>query len=264
MTTAELVKEYRGAVYRISSTNSLNPGPETGTGFIFRTTSDRAYLFTCLHVVLTKDLNQVAVTISADGGQANKAGYRAYFKKYITHLKVESATKKGFRVAYLEDFDPQHDLAVLSLRYSEKPKTLKLDPGTKADLGSEVAFLGFPLAPDYQKEKLPFAVSEGVVSSYLKAAFGVPKPFEHLQINAATMGGNSGGPVFDRDTGLVVGMIRAQMNTSINAPNLAMFNPADMTQLIPNNLVAQIPMAVAYSIPGPRLTNLARAVQKKG
>ncbi|MFW9879734.1 MAG: serine protease [Candidatus Thorarchaeota archaeon] len=99
------------------------------------------------------------------------------------------------------DVYPALDIAIL---YIGKKLIPSIEPEPQnIDIGSSVAFIGFPLGYDKR------IVSQGIISSRAQTVYDEKWPTQTpiYIINSAVNRGNSGGPVFSLKSGKVVGII---------------------------------------------------------
>lgn len=138
------------------------------------------------------------------------------------------------RAARVAATDRQHDLALLRLEGAPLvPLTLEEDG--RAREGQAVALMGFPLG-----SALGFSpvTHRGIVSSITQLALQAPSSqqldaraisrlrqgnVEVLQLDATAYPGNSGGPVFDAETGRVIGsvnmvLVKGTRESAISTP----------------------------------------------
>lgn len=122
------------------------------------------------------------------------------------------------RAASVVDSDPVRDLAVLRIEGSPLP-ALKLGDSAEVREGQAVALMGFPMGGALGFRAV---THRGIVASIANVAPPAPTsrqlderlvrqlregPLELLQLDATAYPGNSGGPLFDPDTGLVLGVL---------------------------------------------------------
>ena len=139
------------------------------------------------------------------------------------------------RPAVVLEVDPVHDLALLRF---EGPAVLALSPGNSDAVqeGQAIAFTGFPIGG-----ALGFSpvTHRGMVSSIAAAALPTPSAqglnsktirslrggrFDVFQLDGTAYPGNSGGPMFDPDTGAVLGVvnmvfIKGTRESALSAPS---------------------------------------------
>jgi S1-C subfamily serine protease len=114
---------------------------------------------------------------------------------------VNENPKEAF-VAKVVAEDRAHDAALLRVRRNN-PAHLWLDVSHRmAEVGDQVGMMGAPANVEY-------SYAAGVVSAirYNISYPGFNKKGPFVQLNIATNGGNSGGPVINSDTGEVIGML---------------------------------------------------------
>ncbi len=113
--------------------------------------------------------------------------------------------------------DEHHDLALLELEGAALTP-LELEAGTALREGDDIAFTGFPIGTVLGLQPV---THQGIVSALTPLALpagnarqltaekiaGLRDPFEIIQLDATAYPGNSGSPLFIRDTGRVVGII---------------------------------------------------------
>ena len=202
-----------------------------GTGFAV---GDGSLLITNAHVLAdgaTVDPDaQLQVLVRNPGGSGGAAG-----------LEPRSAS--------VVEVDRVHDLALLRVAGKPLPALKLRESGTVRE-GQSVALMGFPVGG-----ALGFSpvTHRGIVSSITTAALPSPTsrqlneksirslregPFEILQLDATAYPGNSGGPLFDADTGEVVGVVN--MVFVKGTRESALSNPTGITYAIPAGFVLQL------------------------
>ncbi len=132
----------------------------------------------------------------------------------ITNAHVTGSSISKVRVAFRDnDFisarqvyvDPEIDMAIIKIKTSDitsKVKEAKLMCNKKVANGTSVAAFGHP-------KGLSFSASRGIVSKY---RFYRGK--DVIQTDAAINSGNSGGPLIDLNTGLVIGINKSSFKNS--------------------------------------------------
>lgn len=159
------IENYKGAKVNVS-----------GTGFIYKKDSDKAYILTNYHVV--GDNTSLKVTLSDD-------------------KKVDAKYVGG---------DQYLDIAVISISSSSVKQVAKLGSSSKAILGDTVFTVGSPVGDEYRG-----TVTRGILSGKDRlVAVSVSGGAEDyvmrlLQTDAAMNPGNSGGPLCNAN-GEVIGM----------------------------------------------------------
>ena len=155
----------------------------------------------------------------------------------------------GLRSATLVTADPAHDLALLRIDGPALPALLVGDAKDVRE-GQSIAFIGFPIGG-----VLGFSpvTHRGIVSSITAIALPMPAArqlnakaiqrlragsFDIYQLDATAYPGNSGGPVFDVDTGAVIGVIN--MVLVKGTKESALSQPSGITYAVPASFVAEI------------------------
>lgn len=190
-----------------------------GTGFVV---GDGLLVATNAHVLpsnLDASRSEVlAIARSEDGGRIN----------------VRSAVSVAA--------DPVHDLALLRLTGGGPLPALHVDDGTVVREGQPIGFSGFPLGAALGMRPV---THRGIVSAI--TPIGTPpahakdlspdlirrlgRGFDVLQLDATAYPGNSGSPLFDVETGVVLGVIN--MVFVKGAKETALTQPSGITYAIP-------------------------------
>lgn len=192
----------------------------SGTGFIV---GDGNLLVTNAHV------------IARATGDAAGAG------SLVVYTPGASGQDSMRRLEVIE-VDKAHDLALLRVEGSALP-VLTLGPAQAAREGQMVAFIGFPLGSSLG---LSPVTHRGIVSAITSVALPSPSArqldsraikalkdgaFELLQLDATAYPGNSGGPLFDAESGAVVGVVN--MVALKGTRESALSQPSGITYAIP-------------------------------
>lgn len=151
-------------------------------------------------------------------------------------------SESQYRPAQLVSVDGDHDLAVLRVRGGGLP-ALSLGDSETVREGQQVAFTGFPIGA-----VLGFTpvTHRGMISAITPIAIPAANtrglnekviqrirsgPFRIFQMDATAYPGNSGSPIFDPDTGTVLGVIN--MVFVKGAKEAALTQPSGITYAIP-------------------------------
>jgi serine protease Do len=138
--------------------------------------------------------------------------------------------------------EPQYDVGVLQLtdcpsEWGGKYPYLELADSLEVREGDDVAISGYPLKWDLSDSRLP-NLSKGIVS-HIDERLGEARKWNMaglvLDINANP--GNSGGPVFEPESGRVLGMVVSQRLTE----------PPGVSEELKGKL--RIPAGIVYCIP---------------
>lgn len=147
-----------------------------------------------------------------------------------------------FRPAVLEGTDREHDLAHLSISGKALP-ALQLSDGADMAEGRELAFTGFPLGMvlglhPVTHRALLSAITPIVLPSMNSNKLGPAAivalqraRFPIYQLDATAYPGNSGSPVYDPQTGVVVGIINMVFVKGLKES--AITNPSGITYAVP-------------------------------
>ncbi len=197
-----------------------------GTGFAVRSGN---LLVTCAHVIeRSKDP-------AADGD--------------LVVSTREGPDRARARRAEIVELDRVHDLALLRVEGAAMP-AFELDKPAPAREGQRVAFVGFPIGG-----ALGFSpvTHRGTISSITSVALPSPTAqqldvrtinriregsFEMLQLDATAYPGNSGGPLFDADSGELLGVIN--MVTLKGTRESALSHPSGISYAIPVSFVQRL------------------------
>ena len=167
-------------------------------------------------------------------------------------LVIQSRNTKGepqIRRAFLTTRDKDHDLAVLRIEGTALP-ALKLKKSENVREGQQIAFTGFPIGgalgfspvthrgmvSSITPIALPGAnaqqINEKMINRIKVGAFNI------FQLDATAYPGNSGSPVFDADTGEVIGIINMVFIKSTR--EAALSQPSGITYAIPSNFLKSL------------------------
>jgi S1-C subfamily serine protease len=160
-----------------------------------------------------------------------------------------SATEFQMRPATVLDVDRSHDLALLRVGGPPLP-ALAIRDSDQVREGQSVAFMGFPIGG-----LLGFSpvTHRGMISSITPMALPPPTAqllnerairslrdgaFDIFQLDATAYPGNSGGPLFDVETGDVLGVVN--MGLIKGNRESALTSPSGISYAIPANFVTQM------------------------
>ena len=158
-------------------------------------------------------------------------------------------TNPTFRVATVVAVDREHDLAHLRISGTPLP-ALKLQDSDTVEEGQMLAFTGFPLGMLLGLRHVthramlsaltPVAIPAANASQLdsKKIAQMQRTPFQVFQLDATAYPGNSGSPVFDPETGAVVGIINMVYVKGVKEN--AISNPSGITYAIPGKYITRL------------------------
>ena len=157
--------------------------------------------------------------------------------------------QSGVRRAELIQLDKAHDLALLRFEGVPLP-AVELAPTNSVREGQLVAFMGFPLGSALG---LTPVTHRGMVSAITSVALPSPTSrqldarsisrikdgaFDFIQLDATAYPGNSGGPLFDTETGTVVGVVN--MVALKGTRESALSQPSGISYAIPIEFVLRL------------------------
>ncbi|MDB5893742.1 MAG: serine protease, partial [Rhodoferax sp.] len=153
------------------------------------------------------------------------------------------------RKATVVEMDRIHDIALLQIDGAPVPGLTLRDSDTVRE-GQPIAFMGFPIGgalgfspvthrgmvSSITAISLPAAngqqLTERVIRSLRDGTFNI------FQLDATAYPGNSGGPLFDADSGEVLGVIN--MVFIKGTKESALTNPSGITYAIPANFIRNL------------------------
>lgn len=229
------ISKKREQIVRVITTY-IPAGDSIGTGFFINNNGD---LLTCFHVVFGEELRQIRKNnILANINESDEhEKLKAFIKGKLSKIEVELFNGSKIEME-IKDFDEKYDIALLSTKIPSKYKSFKLNFGSKINYGDEVLFAGFPNAVGYRGDQTPFAVTVGMVSTFVETQIGGDK-YPHIQINGVNLPGNSGGPLFLKGSNEVVGLINGNQIMGIHGD----FKGLDDK---PTNLFT-VPLGITYA-----------------
>lgn len=167
-------------------------------------------------------------------------------------LALQIRDSKGelqMRAASVLEVDRTHDLALL--RFDGAPvAALNLRDSKSVREGQSVAFMGFPIGGALGFSSVTHrAMVSSITAIVLPAATGAQLTersirslrdgsFDIFQLDGTAYPGNSGGPLFDAETGEVVGIVN--MVFVKGTKESAISQPSGISYAIPSNFVAQL------------------------
>jgi len=162
-------------------------------------------------------------------------------------MVIQARTASGetqIRRAVLANIDKEHDLAVLRIEGSPLP-ALKLRNSDQVREGQTIAFTGFPIggalgfSPVTHRGMIssitPIALPGGNAQQINEKQIRKIRSgtFNIFQLDATAYPGNSGSPVFDIDSGEVIGIINMVFIKSTR--EAALTHPSGISYAIPAN-----------------------------
>ncbi len=168
--------------------------------------------------------------------------------KIVVQVRI-GQNELQMRQATVLEIDKQHDLALLQFEGPPVSKLVLRDSDAVRE-GQAIAFMGFPIGG-----VLGFSAvtHRGIVSSITAIALPTANSqqlnartiaslrngsFDIFQLDATAYPGNSGGPMFDADSGEVLGVIN--MVFVKGTKESALTNPSGISYAIPSKFVIQL------------------------
>ncbi|MCW5652290.1 serine protease [Hydrogenophaga sp.] len=150
------------------------------------------------------------------------------------------------RALTLVGIDATHDLALL--RMSGPPGLpMPMGDSNRVREGDNLAFMGFPIGGLLGYSTVTHRATVSSVAGTLPSANGVERPraraaraaaFDVFQLDATAYPGNSGGPLFDPDSGHVLGVMNMVL---IKGPReSALSHPSGISYAIPGRFVQEL------------------------
>lgn len=185
-----------------------------GTGFFVL---PNGLLLTCGHVVLGKDFKDVQQDQEFINAQGTNNVEKAmnYHTALTNNVKIE-LENNTLMDAILDKINPDYDVALL--RVSEDGFShpyFRIERTMEPYLGEEISFYGFPTVLGHTYQNSPFVVNTSIISTFPTTIVGGGN-YKHMQINATTIGGISGAPLFKGDNNTVVGIINGSYHWALN------------------------------------------------
>jgi S1-C subfamily serine protease len=169
--------------------------------------------------------------------------------KEVLGIVVADGEGIAFRAATLEVRDREHDLARLRLAGPPLPALRLGDPDELAE-GRELAFTGFPLGVALGLHPATHRALLAAITPAVAPTLGARRldvrtvaqlrrtPFPLLQLDATAYPGNSGSPVFDPDSGALLGVIN--MGIVKGTKESAITSPSGITYAVPVQFVREL------------------------
>ena len=214
-------------------------GASNGTGFFIK---ENGLLLTCCHVISGRLLRDLRVSEDFKNTLGNTEGEKIdnYIRSKIQKIEVVLADGTQEKVI-LKSFDYVHDIALLkTTKSSGKKPFFEFELENKLDYLDEILFCGFSEAPYYDNFHSPFAVNTGLVSAFPELIIGGEK-YKHVQLNSINLGGNSGAPLFTKDSNKVCGIING--NYIRHHEKLAVYD--DNEKITKGRF--EVPLSIAYA-----------------
>ena len=162
-------------------------------------------------------------------------------------VMIAQGAVKKFRYAKIALVDTTHDIALLRLEGEPLPTVQLGDSDTLVE-GQALAMTGYPIGMALQQ----MVTHRGMVSSIgpivlpalrgqqldVKMVRRLREPFNIIQLDATAYPGNSGSPLYDPQTGKVLGIIDAVFVKATKES--ALTAPSGITYAIPANFIREL------------------------
>ena len=154
-----------------------------------------------------------------------------------------------FRSAVVAAVDKEHDIAHLRISGAPLP-ALKMQDSDKVEEGQMLAFTGFPLGMLLGMRHVTHRAMLSALTPIAMPASSARQldaktisqmqrsPFMVFQLDATAYPGNSGSPVFDPETGGVVGIVNMVYVKGVKEN--AISNPSGITYAIPGKYISRM------------------------
>lgn len=199
MTMAPLASHYRLVAPSCVKVfvDILGEEPMVGTGFCIAP----GLFLTCAHVVLGRSrLGEVPEEELQD--------WRSFHTSHIrsTILIDQNGNEHACEIVHC---DTALDVALLKTSLTVP----HLSPAVNDDIspGMDLVYYGYPYTIQTGPKEWPFSVFRAIVSAVTPVAIGGTERRAFAVLHGLAIGGMSGGPVFDAQTGVLCGMINGQM-----------------------------------------------------
>lgn len=154
-----------------------------------------------------------------------------------------------WRIASVQATDPEHDLALLKVLGAPFTKLVLKPDSVNVREGDEIAFTGFPLGMVLGLHPVthhgivsaitpvvtPVAQANRLTAKVIQAA---RTPYDVLQLDATAFPGNSGSPVYETESGDVIGIVN--MVYVKGSKESALSDPSGITYAIPVRFIEKL------------------------
>lgn len=204
MKLKESTEIIRKLVVRIIVTNKSGL-KVSGTGFFVKESS----ILTCAHVAFGGDGTTFEQQLLA---LKDEKLIRNLFQQRVSKIEIVAEDGTSLGKAVLNSFDIKHDAAILTIDGKSK-FTARHDYSSDLDLGDKVALCGFPFSIGKTNPlDYAFILNDGIIAGFPSNSVGGFPVYTHFQVNALSMGGFSGAPLFLQEEAVIKGMINGHMN----------------------------------------------------
>ena len=218
--TAESHSEYSGVGRYGGCTGTLI---ETGGG-----SGAPAYILTNGHCVGTGLLSPNGVTIDQDANNLKKMYFKYYVENdtedflIVNNKTIKFASMDGTDVAVVE-----LDTTLSALK--ELGITAFTLSATKPTLCTQARNVGVPLS-GMREQNIGLRLSDCYIGDEVSLHEGVYRFTESIRHRCSIVGGNSGSPIFNRQTGAIIGVVNTAVNDNeVNTSDCALNKPCEIS-----------------------------------
>jgi S1-C subfamily serine protease len=168
----------------------------------------------------------------------------------VVQLRTSNVAGWQMRTAHVLEVDALHDLALLQFE-GPAATAFKISDSATVREGQALAFMGFPIGgalgfspvthratvSSIAAAALPTATANQLNAQAIRALRG-NQPFDIFQLDGTAYPGNSGGPLFDPDTGDVLGVINMVLLKGTRES--ALTHPSGISYAIPSKFVLEL------------------------
>lgn len=230
-----------------------------GTGFLI---NDNRNILTCWHVICGVDLKILQNTSEFQQSVKTSESKKMdeYFRNKTSRIEVELPNGKKL-TAILKSYDYYYDLAILRIpKSSGKLPFFELEFNQSLDYSDEIIFCGYPESLGYDLLSSPFVVNTGAVSSFPEVDIAGGK-YENIQLTSICIGGNSGAPLFKKDSNKVYGIVNGFQWRGFD--NMAIFENAVYSRVVSHKVPLNISFATGFSLLKSKSSVFKNLVPKK-
>ena len=229
----ETIERVKASVVSVGSLQPLRSPPAhfAGTGFAV---ADGLHVVTNAHVA--RPLFEAEAKAAAAGAPREQVGVFA-----------GRGTDTQFREARLLAMDAEHDLAILRINGAPLP-VLTLGDSSGVREGQLFAFTGFPIGPVLGlfpvthlamiSSVTPIAIPRNVRNLDAQSIRRLRSPYVVFQLDATAYPGNSGSPLYDRETGIVFAILNSVFVKATKETVIQ--QPSGITYAIPSEFVREL------------------------
>jgi serine protease Do len=171
---------------------------------------------------------------------------KEHLEQFAIYYRKDS--NEEMLLAELKALDEEHDLALLSLPHGQLP-VLEFGDSNRVREGESYAFTGYPIGQilglfPVTHRSIVSAISPNAIPAKLTGQLNLnmvkklQAPYDVFQLDATAYPGNSGSPLYEENTGKVVGIVNKVFvqGTKENA----LSNPSGISYAIPSEYIKRL------------------------